>query len=287
MKILQEHVCVKIEGIIQFRRNIGRFSHVNQQAFSLRHEVLGSRSTSFLHQNKDLTPAKILFLVISSISSTAVDVAHLPKVSPSSPPMDLPVAAASSASPCLPPEPLDAELDVKLPVDPPAPSVPPDPPPALWVKAFHRQISSLCSASLHLSEPKDKPHFSSRLFSRRRGKPSITTMLCAMCLSQVPIDIPSTSSTTKTQHPQHIISSTPCQIRLSLTGLRRMAACSGESRDGARESSHHKTLIISVQVINGMGEENSFNSLNILLIDRIALRIIRDSPSLPGQYSQF
>lgn len=77
-------------------------------------------------------------------------------------------------------------------------------------------------------------------------------MLCALCLSQVPIDIPSTSSTTKTQHPQHIISSTPCRIRLSLTGLRRMAACSGESRDGARESSHHKTLIVFVSIL-GLG----------------------------------
>ncbi|CAN6824441.1 unnamed protein product [Brassica oleracea] len=68
--------------------------------------------------------------------------------------MDLPVAG-SSPSPCLPPEPPDAELYVRLPVDPPDPPVPPpDPPPTLWANAFHRQISSLCSASLHHSEQK-------------------------------------------------------------------------------------------------------------------------------------
>ncbi|KAL0670951.1 hypothetical protein Bca4012_033655 [Brassica carinata] len=38
--------------------------------------------------------------------------------------MDLPVAG-SSPSPCLPPEPPDAELYVRLPVDPPDPPVPP------------------------------------------------------------------------------------------------------------------------------------------------------------------
>ncbi|KAF3580184.1 hypothetical protein DY000_02034958 [Brassica cretica] len=61
----------------------------------------------------------------SSISSATVDVHTIPKVSSSSPPMDLPVAG-SSPSPCLPPEPPDAEL----------------------------YISSLCSASLHHSEQK-------------------------------------------------------------------------------------------------------------------------------------
>ncbi|KAH0882633.1 hypothetical protein HID58_058729, partial [Brassica napus] len=93
-------------------------------------------------------------LLSSRISSAAVDVHTIPKVSSSSPPMDLPVAG-SSPSPCLPPEPPDAELYVRLPVDPPDPPVPPpDPPPTLWANAFHRQISSLCSASLHHSEQK-------------------------------------------------------------------------------------------------------------------------------------
>ncbi|KAH0871267.1 hypothetical protein HID58_078289 [Brassica napus] len=49
---------------------------------------------------------------------------HHLKVSSSSPPMDLPVAG-SSPSPCLPPEPPDAELYVRLQVDPPDPPVPP------------------------------------------------------------------------------------------------------------------------------------------------------------------
>ncbi|CAF1865427.1 unnamed protein product, partial [Brassica napus] len=67
--------------------------------------------------------------------------------------MDLPVTG-SSPSPCLPLEPPDSELYVRLPVDPPDPPVPPDPPPTLWANAFHRQISSPCSASLHHSEQK-------------------------------------------------------------------------------------------------------------------------------------
>ncbi|KAF3549261.1 hypothetical protein DY000_02004013 [Brassica cretica] len=75
------------------------------------------------------------------------------KVSLSSSPMDLLVAGAS-VPPCLPPKPPDADLDMMLPVDPPDPPVPSDPPPlpALWV--FHRQISTLCTAFLHYSEEK-------------------------------------------------------------------------------------------------------------------------------------
>ncbi|KAH0886585.1 hypothetical protein HID58_062681, partial [Brassica napus] len=94
-------------------------------------------------------------LLSSRISSAAVDVHTIPKVSSSSPPMDLPVTG-SSPSPCLPLEPPDSELYVRLPVDPPDPPVPPppDPPPTLWANAFHRQISSPCSASLHHSEQK-------------------------------------------------------------------------------------------------------------------------------------
>ncbi|CAN6861524.1 unnamed protein product [Brassica oleracea] len=72
--------------------------------------------------------------------------------------------------------------------------------------------------------------------------------------SQVSIVKPSTLSTTKIQHPQHIISSALRPVTLSLTGLRRLAATarSGESRDGARESSHDKTLIVFVSIL-GMG----------------------------------
>ncbi|CAG7891937.1 unnamed protein product [Brassica rapa] len=73
-------------------------------------------------------------------------------------------------------------------------------------------------------------------------------------LSQVSIVKPSTLSTTKTQHPQHIISSALRPVTLSLTGLSRLAATarSGESRDGARESSHGKTLIVFVSIL-GLG----------------------------------
>ncbi|KAL0822900.1 hypothetical protein Bca101_046577 [Brassica carinata] len=72
--------------------------------------------------------------------------------------------------------------------------------------------------------------------------------------SQVSIVKPSTFSTTKIQHPQHIISSALRPVTLSLTGLRRLAATArfGESRDGARESPHDKTLIVFVSIL-GLG----------------------------------
>ncbi|CAN6898589.1 unnamed protein product, partial [Brassica oleracea] len=70
-------------------------------------------------------------------------------------------------------------------------------------------------------------------------------------LSQVSIVKPITLSMTKTQHPQHIISSALRPVTLSLTGLRRLAATarSGKSRDGACDDSHDKTLIVFVSIL--------------------------------------
>ncbi|WZZ54920.1 hypothetical protein YC2023_055027 [Brassica napus] len=62
--------------------------------------------------------------------------------------MDLPVTG-SSPSPCLPLEPPDSELYVRLPVDPPDPPVPPPPP------TLHRLSGPMLftARSRHLAPP--------------------------------------------------------------------------------------------------------------------------------------